>query len=105
MSTFESPTSAFTIPVGVLITGDVKVLFVSVCVPVVVTNNDVSTIPCTFVVSASWAETAAEMAAVAEISFQFALLLAGDDSRTYVVPLSACIAISPGSTVKAKRAD
>ena len=44
-----SPTSALTNP-----DGEVIVLFVKVCVPVVVTNNDVSAIPCTFVVSASW---------------------------------------------------
>ena len=33
MSTFARPTSVFVIPVGVLITGEVKVLFVRVSVP------------------------------------------------------------------------
>ena len=33
LSTFDKPTSDFTIPVGVLITGLVKVLFVNVSVP------------------------------------------------------------------------
>jgi len=34
LSTFHNQTSHFTIPVGVFITGEVKVLFVSVCVAV-----------------------------------------------------------------------
>ena len=45
LSTFARPTSDLTIPVGVVISGDVRVLFERVCVPVVVANIDVSGIP------------------------------------------------------------
>ena len=45
LSTFPKPTSALTIPVGVLITGEVRVLFVKVCVPDVVARILVSAIP------------------------------------------------------------
>ena len=45
LSTFARPTSDFVIPVGVLITGEVKVLFVSVCVPeLVVTVESMSNV-------------------------------------------------------------
>ena len=61
LSTFPKPTSPFTKPAGV-----VMVLFVSVCVPVVVTRIDVSAIPWIFVVSASWLVSAvAALVAVA----------------------------------------
>ena len=62
LSTFPKPTSPFTKPAGVVI-----VLFVSVCVPVVVTRIDVSAIPWIFVVSASWLVSAvAALLAVVE---------------------------------------
>ena len=51
LSTFPRPTSPFTNPAG-----DVIVLFVKVCVPVVVTNRLVSAIPWIAVVSAWWLE-------------------------------------------------
>ena len=76
LSTFERPTSALTIPVGVLIDGDVRVLFVRVCVPVVVASMLVSAIPCTFVVSDSCAESADAAVASAADRAAFALLVA-----------------------------
>ena len=88
LSTFESPTSDLVIPVGVFITGDVRVLFVRVCAPVVVARILVSAIPCTLVVSASCVAIAAEIAAVADISRQLPFVLAGEEASTYVVPLS-----------------
>ena len=88
MSTFARPTSDLVIPVGVFIAGDVRVLFVRVCVPVVVASMLVSAIPCTAVVSASCVAIAAEMASVAEITFQLPSVLAGDADKTYVVPVS-----------------
>ena len=72
LSTFARPTSAFTIPVGVLITGDVRVLFVIVCVPVVVSKILVSAIPCILVVSASWLESADAAADAAALAFEVA---------------------------------
>ena len=55
LSTFPKPTSPLTKPEG-----DVIVLFVRVCEPVVVTKIEVSTIPWIFVVSASWLVSAVE---------------------------------------------
>ena len=53
LSTLDKPTSDLIIPVGVFIAGDVRVLFVRVCVPVVVASMLVSAMPCTAVVSDS----------------------------------------------------